>query len=110
MSEPASVPGVIEPAIIEVNGLTKTYQVGDVPVQALRGVNLEVRKGEFVAIGQIDPVSHFGWPDTGNFGRGADQWARSGGHEQLGTYRPSQDRGWLRLPEVQFAAYFVRRR
>jgi putative ABC transport system ATP-binding protein len=39
-----------EPAVIEVNGLTKTYQVGDVPVHALRGVNLEVRKGEFVAI------------------------------------------------------------
>ncbi len=36
--------------IIEINGLTKTYQVGDVPVHALRGVNLEVRKSEFVAI------------------------------------------------------------
>lgn len=39
-----------EPAIIEANGLTKTYQVGDVPVHALRGVDLEIRKGEFVAI------------------------------------------------------------
>jgi len=39
-----------EPAIIEVNGLTKTYHVGDVPVRALRGVDLEIRKGEFVAI------------------------------------------------------------
>jgi putative ABC transport system ATP-binding protein len=39
-----------EPAIIEVHGLTKTYQVGDVAVHALRGVDLEVRKGEFVAI------------------------------------------------------------
>ncbi len=39
-----------EPAIIEINGLTKTYQVGDVPVHALRGVDLEIRKGEFVAI------------------------------------------------------------
>jgi putative ABC transport system ATP-binding protein len=39
-----------EPAIIEIIGLTKTYQVGDVPVRALRGVNLEVGKGEFVAV------------------------------------------------------------
>jgi putative ABC transport system ATP-binding protein len=39
-----------EPVIIEVRGLTKTYQVGDVEVHALRGVDLEVQKGEFVAI------------------------------------------------------------
>lgn len=45
MNEPVS-----QSAIIEINGLTKTYQVGDVPVHALRGVNLEIRKGEFVAI------------------------------------------------------------
>jgi putative ABC transport system ATP-binding protein len=45
MSEPGG-----EPPIIETNGLTKTYQVGDVPVRALRGVDLEVRKSEFVAI------------------------------------------------------------
>ena len=46
MSEPA----INQPTIIEINGLTKTYQVGDVEVHALRGVNLEVRKSEFVAI------------------------------------------------------------
>ena len=45
MSEPGG-----EATIIEINGLTKTYQVGDVPVHALRGVNLEIRKREFVAI------------------------------------------------------------
>jgi putative ABC transport system ATP-binding protein len=39
-----------EPTIIEMSGPTKTYQVGDVPVHALRGVDLEVRQGEFVAI------------------------------------------------------------
>jgi putative ABC transport system ATP-binding protein len=39
-----------EAEIIEVEGLTKTYQVGDVAVHALRGVDLEIRRGEFVAI------------------------------------------------------------
>src|SRR5277367_5236517 len=39
-----------EAEIIEVEGLTKTYQVGEVAVHALRGVDLEIRKGEFVAI------------------------------------------------------------
>jgi putative ABC transport system ATP-binding protein len=39
-----------EPPIIAVRGMTKTYQVGEVAVHALRGVDLEVRKGEFVAI------------------------------------------------------------
>jgi putative ABC transport system ATP-binding protein len=44
MSEPGGEP------IIEIDGLTKTYHVGDVPVHALRGLKLEVRKREFVAI------------------------------------------------------------
>ena len=39
-----------EAGIIQVQGLTKVYHVGDVEVPALRGVDLEVAKGEFVAI------------------------------------------------------------
>jgi putative ABC transport system ATP-binding protein len=35
---------------IEVQDLVKTYASGDVKVQALRGVSLEVREGEMVAI------------------------------------------------------------
>ncbi len=36
--------------MISVSDLQKTYQMGDVSVRALKGVSLEVTKGEFVAI------------------------------------------------------------
>ena len=36
--------------VMSVRDLTKTYQVGDIEVRALRGASLEVHKGEFVAV------------------------------------------------------------
>ena len=36
--------------VISVRDLTKTYQVGDIEVRALRGASLDVRRGEFVAV------------------------------------------------------------
>src|SRR5579883_800440 len=39
-----------EPPIIAIRGLTKTYHVGDVEVNALRGVDLDVARGEFLSI------------------------------------------------------------
>jgi putative ABC transport system ATP-binding protein len=36
--------------IIRVRGLSKMYHVGDVEVPALRGVDLDVKRGEFLAI------------------------------------------------------------
>src|SRR5580698_4346763 len=41
--------GTAEP-MIRVRGLTKVYRVGEVDVHALRGVDLDIARGEFVAI------------------------------------------------------------
>src|SRR2546425_3528183 len=36
--------------VISVRNLAKTYAVGEVEVKALRGVTLEVQRGEFLAV------------------------------------------------------------
>jgi putative ABC transport system ATP-binding protein len=36
--------------IIEINGLKKDYHVGEVTVHALRGVDMKIQEGEFVAV------------------------------------------------------------
>ncbi len=38
------------PVVIETKKLTKIYQMGDIPVNALMEVNLKVEKGEFLAV------------------------------------------------------------
>jgi putative ABC transport system ATP-binding protein len=40
----------LAPEIIRVRGLRKIYRVGDLNVEALRGVDLDVLRGEFVAV------------------------------------------------------------
>jgi putative ABC transport system ATP-binding protein len=41
---------IMAETIISVKDLTRTYRMGDVEVQALRGVSLDIKKGDFVAI------------------------------------------------------------
>jgi putative ABC transport system ATP-binding protein len=38
------------PPVIELRGIVKTYSIGAIEVQALRGVSLSVARGDFVAI------------------------------------------------------------
>ena len=38
------------PTVISVKDLVKTYIVGEVQVKALRGINLDVQRGEFLAV------------------------------------------------------------
>src|SRR3954465_5998233 len=38
------------PAFIEAKDLRKTYHVGKIEVQALRGISFNVQKGEFVSV------------------------------------------------------------
>jgi putative ABC transport system ATP-binding protein len=40
----------VEPPLIEFDGVTKTYGTGQAAVHALAGVNLQVARGEFVAV------------------------------------------------------------
>ena len=46
---PAELPDSL-PIIVELEGLRKTYLTADVPVHAVRGISLRVRRGELVAI------------------------------------------------------------
>ena len=48
-SSPTAPPKDV-PALLRTRGLVKVYKTGSVPVEAIRGVDLEVGVGEFVAI------------------------------------------------------------
>ena len=49
-AESASVAAVAHDTVLEASDVTKTYVLDEVTVAALRGVNLEVRRGEMLAI------------------------------------------------------------
>lgn len=48
--QPASIPPGSNGVLIRIDHLTKVYPLGEVEVHALRGVSVEIRNGEFLAI------------------------------------------------------------
>ena len=50
------------PSIIRLDRLTKTYDLGEVKVPALRGIDLEIHEGDYVAIAQTGGVAAISTP------------------------------------------------
>ncbi len=50
MNEPMPLQSTSSTPVIALDSVTKTYQMGEVAVHALRGVSLTVQRGEYVAI------------------------------------------------------------
>src|SRR5271157_2620648 len=79
MSPPAPVePRLVRPVgplVIAIEGVTKLYQMGEETIHALRGVSLEIRRNEYLAImgpsgsGKSTLMNMLGCLDTPTSGR-----------------------------------------
>ena len=96
--------------VLEVDALTKTFSLGDIEVHALRGVNLTVERGEFIAImgasgiGQVDPHEHPRLSRSAHERHLSSRWHRSRGRGRADPRPDPKPSDRLRLSELQSPA------
>ncbi len=101
--------------VIEITDITKTYQMGETQVHALKGITLAMQPGEYTAIigasgsGKSTLMNMIGLLDQPTGGSYRIRGPRPA-TEQEPHGRPAQRRDRLRLPELQSAGRTVARR
>ena len=106
MSSAAAMETVKGADMIRVRDLRKTYHVGEVDVHALRGVDLDVARGEFLAVvgpsgsGKSTLFHILGGLAPPTAGRSVDRRRRSPQHVRFRAHRNAPEESRIRLPEI----------
>ena len=93
--------------VIRVEGMTRTYAMGEMRVHALRGVSLRIERGEYVAImgpsgsGKSTLMNMLGCLDAPSEGRYLLDGADVRDPQRGRALRPAQPQDRLRLPGLQ---------